>query len=851
MRPTFLSVMSIATGLALLGCNPDSRTDYDGDGVTADVDCDDLDESVGEAQTWFLDEDGDGFGGESAASQESCTRPTDGLWSLRSGDCDDASTGISPGAEESCNDVDDDCDGFVDEATDRGVWFADTDGDGFGDPDNATDRCDGTGGYVQNSLDCDDTSADVRPGSTEICDGIDNDCDARVDEPDAADAQAWYLDIDGDGYGQTLTEVVSCEGPSDNWSTGSNDCDDQNPLVSPAADEICDGYDNNCDGLTDDDTAVDATTWYADDDEDSYGDDDDIISSCRQPEGYVAVGGDCDDRQRFLSPETPWYADSDGDSYGDPDVFVASCLDPSSGADTYVSNAADCDDSDSDVDPTAAEECDGIDNDCNGSVDGGDAIDADTYYMDFDGDGFGALDRAGQACSAPPGFVADATDCDDDERYVYPGADEFCDGIDNDCDGLVDRSDPDVTNVTWYQDADEDGFGRSDVTLVQCEVPEGYVLEDGDCADGNKDVNPDAIEVCDAGLDNDCDGLVDRADPDMTGDGTWYRDGDSDGLGDGDVSITTCSEPSGFVRNDDDCDDSDADLGPPRDCWDGALTFTTCGASGQSGPTQSACDSAYSGTDLESVTVSSGKQKWVVPFDGTFRIEAWGAASAGATYTSYPTGAAKGARMRGDFALEKDDVLYFAVGQRGTGAYYGSGGGGGSFVVDDADDPLLIAGGGGGVYYFVGYYSRGRAGCPGLAGEYSGRGTTSTSSGSCPVNSSRLGQGGSAYSSVGSGGGGLDSSGATNTRGTTGGGGWGNGLKGGAPTTTTSRYIGYGGYGGGGGAYFGGGGGGGYSGGNSGYRGGGGGSYNGGINESNASGVNDSNGKIVIDYVED
>lgn len=96
----------------------------------------------------------------------------------------------------------------------------------------------------------------------------------------------------------------------------------------------------------------------------------------------------------------------------------------------------DCDDSDPAVHPEADEYCDGINNDCDAAIDESDAVDASPWFMDADGDGFGAAAVTTTACARPPGFVADDTDCDDDSQSSHPGAEEICnDGADNDCDG--------------------------------------------------------------------------------------------------------------------------------------------------------------------------------------------------------------------------------------------------------------------------------------------------------------------------------------------------------------------------------------------------------------------------------
>ena len=102
------------------------------------------------------------------------------------------------------------------------------------------------------------------------------------------------------------------------------------------------------------------------------------------------------------------------------------------------------------------------------------------------------------------GFNPDQGDCDDFDATISPNAVEVCDGIDNNCDGVVDEG----VLTNFYQDSDGDGFGGS-ITIQSCTQPSGYVVQGGDCDDFDATISPNAVEVCDDGIDNNCDGFVD------------------------------------------------------------------------------------------------------------------------------------------------------------------------------------------------------------------------------------------------------------------------------------------------------------------------------------------------------
>ncbi len=224
----------------------------------------------------------------------------------------------------------------------------------------------------------------------------------------------------------------------------------------------------------------------------------------------------------------------------------------------------DGDDGTADCVPTGAEldECDGIDDDCDGEIDE-DAEDRADWFLDADEDGFGDPADSLRACIAPSGRVDNDLDCDDADDAIHPDATESCNDIDDDCDGLVDDADGDAeTTVVGWVDRDEDGWGAGP-SLTFCALPEGFVEQGGDCDDQDAEVNPDAEELCDdEGRDEDCDGLVDAEDDDLGDEAAWYPDGDGDGYGADEDLLLTCEPPSDYVDLGGDCDDEDRFVNP-------------------------------------------------------------------------------------------------------------------------------------------------------------------------------------------------------------------------------------------------------------------------------------------------
>ncbi len=193
-----------------------------------------------------------------------------------------------------------------------------------------------------------------------------------------------------------------------------------------------------------------------------------------------------------------YYEDSDGDGYGNVATEVEACIPPNG----WVTDKSDCDDTNANVNPGAAEVCDGLDNNCDGNIDEGALL---TFYRDLDSDGHGDINVTAMACTAPTGFVTDYTDCNDQDDNIHPGNTEICDGLDNNCDGNVDEG----VLLTFYRDLDMDGYGDPLTTTTSCSSPAGYVIDNTDCDDQAASINLDATELCD-GIDNNCNGIIDE-----------------------------------------------------------------------------------------------------------------------------------------------------------------------------------------------------------------------------------------------------------------------------------------------------------------------------------------------------
>jgi len=403
------------------GCDPcpnvSNEVDFDADGFYECDDCDDSDATVNPngveiagdgvdqdcdaADDCYRDSDGDGYGTPSTFGGVDLTCSSLGSAPV-STDCDDGDSAISPGAAELCFDgVDNNCSGDADgaDAQDAMAWYADTDMDTFGDPLVNVNACYQPAGYVADDTDCDDTDAGVTNG------------------------RSFYADGDGDGFGDAADSVVACAGDPGHPVADSQDCDDTDALISPDGDEICNGDDDDCDGLVDDDDpSVDPQTFdvfYIDDDGDGYGDPQQEVRSCDPVANTVEDDTDCDDTDAGINPGATEIVgdgidqDCDLDDGGDPT------------ADGDGDGLTDLEELDIGTDPTNA------DSDGDGIPDGDEVTDVDNPE-DTDGDG-----------------LIDALD-DDDDGDGIPTAIEGTDDFDGD-------------GIPNYLDLDSDGDGSLDI----------------------------------------------------------------------------------------------------------------------------------------------------------------------------------------------------------------------------------------------------------------------------------------------------------------------------------------------------------------------------------------------------
>ena len=517
-------------------------------------DCNDQDASIHPNTVWYADSDGDGWGNPNQ-SQTQCLSPT--AYVFNSEDFDDTTTHIS-NIQPFRSYIDADGDGFGAAETSlfysylppgyvrndqdcndqdarlhpNTIWYADTDGDGWGGTSSST-QCLAPTGYVSNTADFDDST-----------DRISNNAPLL-----------FYLDADGDRYGTPSTTLFySPEFRPSNYVNNNLDCDDTDPLRNPQsvwyADFDTDGlgdpvntlasclqpqdYVDNYQDLNDGSiyiTNIATITFYLDGDGDGYGDPNIAEGFSFAPPNYYPVGEDCNDADARIHPQTRWYPDTDGDGFGNRAAPFIGCVPPID----YVLDASDFDDSN----PLITD------------------IPARTFYLDSDGDGYGTDGESRyQSVNPNPGlYVLIAGDCDD--------------------------SNPDLNPATyWYTDQDGDGYG-SGVAYQACLGGSGVSRSPGDLDDSNPRITnrPAADYYPDRDGDGDGDAAgtpiassysvpgyapnsrdCDDTDPNRHHRSYWYADADGDGYGDPQNVRQQCSPPSGYVNNGWDYDDSTSEI---------------------------------------------------------------------------------------------------------------------------------------------------------------------------------------------------------------------------------------------------------------------------------------------------
>ncbi|WP_420461393.1 PKD domain-containing protein [Neolewinella sp.] len=398
------------------------------------------------------------------------------------------------------------------------TYYADSDGDGFGDPASSTQLCAAQDGFVTDNTDCDDTNAAVNPGAEEICDGIDNDCDGQIDEGlncgtdplairinaggPALTYQGNFFAADGSFAGgktyantaATVPTLYKTERSADAPFTFAYNVPVEygNYLVRLHFAEIYHGANGGGTGGAGKrifDVSLEGQLVL-----DNF----DI---------NAAVGAQTATVREFVVSVT----DGQVNLFFDASAAAGGVNQPKVSALEILFDSEIVVDTDNDGVPDDDDNCPTVPN-SNQVV--------PTFYADQDGDGLGDVNDAVQACEAPQGYVANAgdncptvanpnqTDTDGDEQGDACDTDDDGDGVPdvNDCAPL----DASIGAAqTYYADADGDGFGNPNSSTQLCAPAAGFVTNAADCNDANAAVNPNATEVCD-GIDNNCDGRVDE-----------------------------------------------------------------------------------------------------------------------------------------------------------------------------------------------------------------------------------------------------------------------------------------------------------------------------------------------------